>query len=122
MPNASAPEDLENVPVRLRKLAQLMDSSIPLPGGHKIGWDAIIGFIPGIGDLFGMLVSGYIVVEGVKLGASRFVILRMILNMVIEALIGAIPIVGDIFDMVFKANIRNIRLLSQHNIDSTKVE
>lgn len=115
-------ENLENVPVRLQKLARFMDSSIRLPGGYTIGWDAIIGFIPGIGDLLGMLVSGYIVVEGVKLGASRFVILRMILNTVIEGTIGTIPVIGDLFDLVFKSNIRNIKLLNSHNLNPVKVE
>lgn len=115
-------EDLENVPVRLQKLARFMDNSIPLPGGYKIGWDAIIGFIPGIGDLIGMLISGYIVVEGVKLGASRLVILRMVLNVILEGVIGAIPVIGDLFDMVFKSNIRNIKLLNNQNINSEKLE
>jgi len=115
-------EDLENVPVRLQKLARFMDNSIPLPGGYKIGWDAVIGLIPGIGDLIGMLISGYIVVEGVKLGASRIVILRMVLNVILEGVIGAIPVIGDLFDMVFKSNIRNIKLLNNQKLNSEQVE
>jgi len=115
-------EDLENVPVRLQKLARFMDNSIPLPGGYKIGWDAVIGLIPGIGDLIGMLISGYIVVEGVKLGASRIVILRMVLNVILEGVIGAIPVIGDLFDMVFKSNMRNIKLLNNQKLNSEQVE
>ncbi len=42
---------------RLRTLAWLMDNSIPLPGGLRIGVDAIIGLVPGIGDAIGALIS-----------------------------------------------------------------
>jgi hypothetical protein len=33
---------------RLRSLAWLLDDSIPLPGGFRVGLDALIGLIPGL--------------------------------------------------------------------------
>ncbi|WP_309888751.1 DUF4112 domain-containing protein [Archangium sp.] len=99
---------------RVRNLARLLDTSIPLPGGIRIGWDAVIGLIPGLGDGVGALFSAYIVLQAVRLGASREVLVRMVGNVALEALMGAVPLLGDIFDAAFKANVRNVRLIEEH--------
>jgi hypothetical protein len=97
---------------RLRRLAWLLDSSIPLPGTPwSIGVDALIGLFPVLGDLAGVLLSGYILVEAARLGAGKAVLARMALNIAIEAVVGLLPFAGDLFDAAFKANQRNVRLL-----------
>ena len=101
------------VRVRINRLSRLMDTAIPLPGGYRIGWDGIIGLIPGIGDVAGMLVSLYIVAGARRSGASGATLIRMLLNVGIEAFIGAVPIIGDLFDLAFKANTRNMKILNQ---------
>ena len=35
---------------RLRRIAWLLDNSIPLPGGFRVGLDAVVGLLPGVGD------------------------------------------------------------------------
>ncbi|HEX2140364.1 MAG TPA: DUF4112 domain-containing protein [Woeseiaceae bacterium] len=102
---------------RLRRIAWLLDNSIPLPGGYRIGVDGLIGLVPGIGDAAGALVASYIVVEAGRLGASKALLLRMSFNVLLETLVGAIPFAGDLFDFVYKANMRNLRLLEQHARD-----
>jgi hypothetical protein len=102
---------------RLRQLAWLLDNSIPLPGGYRIGLDAIIGLVPGIGDAIGALVSAYIVNEARSLGAPRSVLLRMMGNVLLETVVGAIPFAGDLFDAGFKANSRNLALLARYQLD-----
>ncbi|NNF62029.1 MAG: DUF4112 domain-containing protein [Gammaproteobacteria bacterium] len=112
-----ADELLENERLRRRlvSLARLMDSSIRIPViGKRIGWDAVIGLVPGIGDAAGALISGYIVVAAMKLGAPARVITRMAGNVGVEMLVGAVPLVGDLFDMAFRANERNVALLEEH--------
>ena len=101
------------VRARINRLSRLMDTAIPLPGGYRIGWDGIIGLVPGIGDIAGMLVSLYIVAGAKQSGASGATVIRMLLNVGIEALIGAVPIIGDFFDLAFKANIRNMKILNR---------
>ena len=97
---------------RVDALAHLLDNSIPVPGtGMRFGLDAVIGLVPGVGDAAGALLSSWIVLEGARLGAGVTVVLRMLLNVAIEAVVGAIPILGDLFDAGWKANVRNIRLL-----------
>jgi len=97
---------------RVDALAHLLDNSIPVPGtGMRFGLDAVIGLVPGVGDAAGALLSCWIVLEGARLGAGITVVLRMLLNVAIEAVVGAIPFLGDLFDAGWKANVRNIRLL-----------
>jgi len=94
-------------------LAWLLDNSIRIPIiNYRIGLDAIVGLIPGLGDFAGMLLSSFIVIQAIRIGAPRATLLRMVLNVTIEALIGLIPILGDLFDATFKANARNVGLLN----------
>lgn len=102
---------------RLRSLAWLMDSSVPLPGGFSIGLDVFIGLVPVLGDVVGALVSGFIVNEARLLGAPRSVLLRMSANVLIETIVGSVPLLGDLFDAGFKANARNIALLERYHLD-----
>lgn len=102
---------------RLRALAWLMDNSIPLPGGLRIGLDAIIGLVPGIGDAIAAVISAYIINEAREMGASRSVLLRMMSNVMIDTVIGAVPFAGDLFDAAFKSNSRNLALLARYQLD-----
>lgn len=99
---------------RIQRLSYLLDNSIPLPGlGYRVGWDAVLGLIPGAGDMVGTLLSGYIILEAARLGASRATLLRMVFNVAVEAVVGAVPLLGDLFDATWKANARNMQLLGE---------
>ncbi|HJS78291.1 MAG TPA: DUF4112 domain-containing protein [Burkholderiales bacterium] len=90
---------------KLERLAWLLDSSIPIPGTRfSIGLDALIGLVPFLGDLIGVLLSTYIVGEAARLGAGRSVLARMVLNVAVEGLAGLVPLAGDVFDAAWKAN------------------
>jgi hypothetical protein len=97
---------------RLDNLAELLDESIRIPGiGYRIGFDALIGLIPGTGDLAGLVFGTYIVVESARFKVPRSTLLRMTANVILETVIGAIPLIGDVFDATYKCNLRNLRLL-----------
>jgi len=99
-------------------LAKLMDSQFRIPGTNiRFGLDALIGLVPGAGDIAGFLISGYIIAVLAKNGASGFVLARITLNIFIDALVGSIPILGDLFDVAFKANERNMKLVHQHYVE-----
>lgn len=98
----------------LQRLAWLLDSSIRLPGGFRIGLDGILGLFPGFGDAASAGLSSYIVVKAVRLNVPGIVLVRMLLNVALELAVGIIPIVGDLFDFAFKANERNVRLIDAH--------
>lgn len=100
---------------RVRVLAKLLDNSISIPGTPwKIGFDPIVGLIPGIGDLIGAVMSGYIVLEAVRADVPAFTLARMLLNIGIDTLLGAVPAVGDVFDAAWKSNMMNVALLERH--------
>jgi hypothetical protein len=102
---------------RLESLAWLLDNSILLPGGYRIGVDALIGLIPGLGDAIGALFSAFILNEARLLGAPRSVLWRMTANVMMEAVVGAVPFAGDLFDAAYKANSRNLALLKRYEGD-----
>ena len=97
-----------------QRLGWLLDESIPLPGGYKIGLDGIIGLIPGIGDFISGLLSSAIIYKAHQLGVPRMILGKMIINMIFDTVIGAIPIVGDLFDFIWKSNRRNVALLEDY--------
>jgi hypothetical protein len=100
---------------RLERLAQLLDTALVIPGTNfRFGADAIIGLVPGIGDAITTAISAYIVYEARRLGVPRHVLMRMIGNVALDGLVGAVPLVGDIFDTMWRANIRNVRLLRKY--------
>lgn len=112
-PGARHP-DVARTHARLRRLAHVLDTVIPLPGGLRIGLDGLVGLIPGVGDAAGALVSSYIIAEAHRLGVPWVILARMSLNVLLEALVGAVPVVGDLFDFAWKANRRNVALLEAH--------
>jgi hypothetical protein len=115
-------DDPESRTRRVRVLAKLLDNAIPIPGtGWKIGLDPIVGLIPGIGDLIGAVLSGYIILEAARADVPAFTLTRMLLNVGVDTLLGAVPAVGDVFDAAWKSNTKNVALLERHlERDATK--
>lgn len=100
---------------RLERFSKLTDSSIGIPfTKFNIGLEAVIGLIPVIGDAAGLILSSYVLVEAQRLGVSKRIKSKMIINMLIDFVGGLVPFFGDIFDAFFKANTRNTRLLKKH--------
>lgn len=100
---------------RMEKLAWLLDGAIRVPGTRfRFGLDSVIGLIPGIGDVIGLLLGAGILYESLRVGAPRPLIMKMLGNAVADAVGGLIPGVGDVFDFAFRANKRNAALLMEH--------
>ena len=100
----------------------MWDEAIRIPGlGWRIGLDAIIGVVPGVGDLIGAAVSSTVVIVAARLGVGTPTLARMVGNIAIDALVGAIPIVGDLFDVGWKANRRNYELIERWRGDPRSV-
>lgn len=97
---------------RLRRLSRVLDAQWSIPGTrYRVGLDGLMGLIPGVGDAAGALLSTYILYEAMRLGAPRWVLLRMAANIGLETVVGALPVVGDLFDVAWKANTKNVALL-----------
>lgn len=108
---------------RLEKFSRFTDSSIGIPfTKFQIGADSVIGLLPVVGDMAGLVLSGYVLVEAHRVGASKKVKQQMLRNMGIDFVGGLLPVVGDAFDAIYKANTRNTRLLKSYLEDQLAVE
>lgn len=108
-------EEIDAALARVTLVARLMDSIVAIPGTNvRLGFDALLGLVPILGDLLSQAIASYIIWEARQLGVSKLTLWRMIGNSLIDTVIGAIPLAGDAFDVAFRANMRNLKLLQQH--------
>jgi len=97
---------------RLDAIAKLLDIAFILPGTNiRYGIDGIIGLIPVVGDIIATALSLWLVREARALGAPWHITARMLGNVAIQGVVGAVPVAGDAFDVLFRANMRNVRML-----------
>ena len=99
----------------LRRWAVLLDSAFRIPGTRiRFGMDALIGLVPGIGDLSAPVFAAFILATGFRMRLPPVVQARMVMNAAIDMLIGLVPLLGDIADVAWKANLRNMALLERY--------
>lgn len=97
-----------------RVLARLMDDLVRIPGtGFGIGFDALIGLVPGVGDVAGTAISSVILADAVRNRVPISVLLLLGWNLLFDALLGLVPGVGDVADAAHRANLKNLRLLEK---------
>ena len=82
-------------------IAALLDDIFRIPGTKiRFGLDALIGWVPGIGDAMTGIASFLIVFASWRRGAKAVTLVRMVANVVLETAIGAVPVAGDVFHIV----------------------
>lgn len=100
---------------RMDAVSRLLDSAFPIPGtNQRIGIDAVIGLVPGIGDAVTTVLSSYVIWEARGLGIPKRVLARMLLNLGIHSAVGIVPFFGDVFIAFFRVNRRNLALVRAH--------
>lgn len=100
---------------RLDAIARVLDSAFVIPGTRiRVGADAILNLLPGVGTLASKALSGYLIYEARRLGVPNGTLLRMAGNVGIDFLIGAVPVIGWVGDVFHRANLKNMRLLREH--------
>lgn len=115
-PPSPLPKDL----VALQRFAVLLDEQFAIPGlGARIGLDALIGLVPGIGDAGGAILSSWIILGALRHRVPAVHVLRMVLNVAIDTVVGAVPVLGDVFDVIFKENVDNVALILRYR-DATR--
>jgi hypothetical protein len=97
---------------RLEALAKLLDVAFVVPGTNiRYGIDGLIGLVPVVGDIITTAISLWLVREARALGAPWHITSRMLGNVALDGVVGIVPFVGDAFDVMFRANVRNMRML-----------
>ena len=113
--NNDEKEILDEKLVRLRQLSENLDESFTIPGTNiKFGMDALLGLVPGGGDLVSGIFSLYMLRAAVKMKLPKRAIFSMLVNILLDTTIGIIPVAGDIFDIFWKSNKRNLKIIEKH--------
>ncbi|CCG81043.1 Putative uncharacterized protein [Taphrina deformans PYCC 5710] len=102
---------------KVRRRAYRLDQSISCCCcSFRVGWAAIIGIIPVIGDVIDALLAMRIIstAKSIDGGLPESVVAQMYANVVVDFGIGLIPFVGDIADMIYKCNTRNLQILEKY--------
>ena len=97
---------------QLQSLITLLDSNFSI-FGFSFGIDGLIGLVPGVGDMFGGLISLAIILRMRAIGVSSAALNKMITAVLIDVFVGSIPVLGDLFDFFYKVNERNFTLAKQ---------
>ena len=107
-PDEKLPRDL----VALRKFAFLMDEAVPVPGTRRrIGLDAGLSLIPGVGEAIGAFLSAWIIFGALRHRVPSVRIARMVFYVLIDTVLGSIPVIGTVFDWLFEENVMNMNAL-----------
>ncbi|BGP52140.1 hypothetical protein JCM10450v2_008111 [Rhodotorula kratochvilovae] len=95
----------------VRRRAHYLDKGFSICG-FRFGWTAILGLIPGAGDIAQFLLGYSLVLRKCRDAELPATLTqRMLFNQLVGLGIGLIPLVGDLALAVFKANSRNAALL-----------
>src|SRR4051812_34113377 len=87
LPAASRKVEVEE---SLERLSWLLDDLFRVPVlGWRIGLDALVGLIPGIGDTATTLASLYILTSAVRYRVPKITLLRMGMNLGIDYALGS---------------------------------
>ena len=113
----TAPAEL----LKAQKLANRLDTAFKLPFiPFRIGLDAIIGLIPGLGDAVMLIAALRIVHLGKQMGLPPGLVKVMLRNALLDFGLGFIPLVGDIVDFFYKANQANVRVMEKYWVSQNK--
>jgi hypothetical protein len=98
---------------QIDRMAHVMDRLIPLPIVGGIGLDALLGLVPGIGDVLSFAISSFIVIRAAELGVPESLISRLVAIQMTDLVLGALPIAGDIFDVAYHADEKSAALIRE---------
>ncbi len=109
---AQGPAQRQQLRLKLAQMARVFDTAWRIPGTRiRFGADALIGLIPGVGDLIGVATGLWLIWQARGVQAPPRLQLRMLGNLAIEGLLGIIPVLGDAFDVLWQSNQRNRKIL-----------
>ncbi|KAI7899046.1 uncharacterized protein BX663DRAFT_555371 [Cokeromyces recurvatus] len=82
----------------------------------NIGLDGIVGLIPGIGDALTAAIAMQLIKTASNANLPKWLIAKMMGNVMLDFLVGLTPVAGDLLDILFKCNWRNALLLEEYLI------
>jgi hypothetical protein len=99
----------------IKLVSRILDTFFVIPGTRiRFGIEPIIGLIPIFGDQMTSLMSAALLYRSVQHRLPKIALVRMALNILINAVVGMVPLFGDIFVFWYKPNIRNYKILQRY--------
>lgn len=94
-----------------RNLVKLMDTRFKV-FGIRFGIDPLLDFWPGFGSVIGAVISCYLLWIAYKLKVPSRISWRMGRHIFLDLILGAVPYIGSVFDLFYRANKKNLVLLT----------
>ena len=98
---------------QIDRIAKVMDGLVPIPVIGRVGLDAVIGLIPGVGDAVSLGASALLIVRAAQLGAPPELLSRLVAMQCLDLVFGAVPVLGDLVDAGYRANQRSADLVHE---------
>ena len=98
---------------QIDRIAKVMDGLVPIPVIGRIGLDAVIGLIPGVGDAISLGASALLIVRAAQLGAPPELLSRLVAMQCLDLVFGVVPVIGDLVDAGNRANQRSADLVHE---------
>ena len=74
-------------------------------GPFGIGMDGLLTWIPGVGIVYSLAAGGFLLIQGIRAGASLLTLARMLTYLGVDALTSEIPVVGDAVDFFWQGHL-----------------
>ncbi|PJI84464.1 uncharacterized protein DUF4112 [Yoonia maricola] len=97
---------------KFERWSEALDSKFTV-FGFPVGWDSILGLVPGVGDAVTIVPAAVMINAGYRHGIRKRALGRMVWNTGLDLAVGSIPLVGDLFDFAFKSHKRNVAVLRE---------
>ncbi len=111
MPSTSSHAvDMSTELQKFERWSEALDSKFTI-FGLPIGWDSILGLVPGVGDAVTVVPAALMINAGYRNGVRKRALGRMVWNTGLDLAVGSIPLVGDLFDVAFKSHKKNVAVL-----------
>lgn len=82
-------------------------------GPFGFGMDGLIGLFPGAGLVYTVGAGGFLLVQGVRTGASPYTLARMVGYLAVDTATTEIPIIGDAIDFLFPGHLLAAKALQK---------
>jgi Domain of unknown function (DUF4112) len=122
LPAAGKTKKTDDLDPFIKLVSRVLDTFFVIPGTRiRFGIEPIIGLIPILGDQVTSLISAALLYRSVQHRLPKIALVRMALNILINAVVGMVPVIGDIFVLWYKPNIRNYKILERFAGQATAV-
>lgn len=108
---------------KLAKFANIMDSMVRIPFTKQgVGADAALSSAPVIGDMAGLVLTGYAFALGLKIGVPARKMMPAVQLAIIDMIIGIVPAAGTLLDVFIRPSRKTVEIVHEHIREHYEIE